>query len=87
MKRRSFQTIHYLLVLLIGIGATVLESQGQWKKMPTETNNTLWSLDFTDTSRGWAIGSYGKILTTQQGGAHGAIAVRGINGSCSISKH
>lgn len=53
------------LMLLIGL---VYPGKAQWKQLSTETNNTLWSIDFVDSTTGWVAGSYGKLLRTHKAG-------------------
>jgi len=58
-----------IYILLIAMSASnVANSQWTWQN-PLPQGNTLWSVHFTDTNTGYAVGVYETILKTSDGGA------------------
>lgn len=51
-----------LFTLILG------QTSAQWQKLTTNTNNEIFDISFVDENRGWAVGYYGTVLRTQDGG-------------------
>lgn len=47
---------------------SVCHLNAQWQKLNTNTNNEIYDISFVDEDRGWAVGYYGTVLRTQDGG-------------------
>ena len=61
-------------------GSVILHSSnhgGTWKVFPTGQNLPLNGLFFFDEKRGWAVGEYGTILATEDGGKKWTVQQRG----------
>ncbi len=50
-----------------------------WESQVSGTTNHLFSVKFTDTNRGFAVGNLGTILKTTDGGTNWESQVTGIN--------
>ncbi|GEM_PF-4870526 len=55
-------------IILLFIGISTASAQWNWQS-PVPQGNNLTSIEFTDTTYGWASGEYGTILHTTNGGA------------------
>ena len=71
-RRRNYWLLAFALVLAglalaLPVGASAYS--GGWYKQPSGTASPLWSVDFVDTTHGWAVGGDGIILCTANGGA------------------
>lgn len=53
--------------------------ESTWHRIETDTEGAFYSVYFTDTQHGWAVGSNGQILATTDGGATGFYQESGIN--------
>jgi len=48
---------------------TTSSNTSNWNAVPTQvTNNDLFAIQFTDDNHGWAVGSYGTVIYTIDGG-------------------
>ncbi|MEX0825076.1 MAG: YCF48-related protein, partial [Pirellulaceae bacterium] len=45
-----------------------IDSQGQITSFATPANSTMRDIDFLDPQRGWAVGAFGSIIATRDGG-------------------
>src|SRR5262245_12173678 len=69
-RRLAFGTLRlFLLSLLVGTFSFVTFGQtGTWSKQRTGSLAWLHAVYFLDRNRGWAIGSKGTVLITNDGG-------------------
>ena len=60
----------YIILLIFLVLIKSVLSQAKWEMIlpPSPTSNQLVSLDFIDETTGWAVGEYGTILKTTDGG-------------------
>jgi photosystem II stability/assembly factor-like uncharacterized protein len=73
MKNEKWQTGNgkcflFVSFLLIAAAASALAQANAWKKQTTGTLAWLHSVFFLDQNRGWAVGSKGALLATEDGG-------------------
>lgn len=50
----------------MGDGGTILVTANggqKWEEQTSPTQNTLWSVAFANAQQGWAVGSYGTLVT------------------------
>ena len=70
---------HYRHTLLfctfLLMGTTALRAQ--WNPQVSGTGYTLWGVSFVDASNGWAVGDFGTIVHTTDGGANWNTQVSG----------
>ncbi len=68
LSELNFNSMRILKVLLlVALSATLSFAQWTWKS-PSPQGNTLLSMQFVDTAQGWAVGEYGTIIHTSDGG-------------------
>ncbi len=57
-----------LALLLLLPSVSVSQTFGTWDRISIKTEFPLWDVTFVDTLRGYAVGDYGVILNTTDGG-------------------
>ena len=57
------------VLVLFFVSVMSVQAQGGWEKQRAGTMAWLYSLFFQDQNRGWAVGSKGTLLVTDDGGA------------------
>jgi len=62
------RNLYLICVALILIQFTTLAQEGWFLQNPLPQGNTLYSVYFTDSNTGWAVGDFGAILKTTDGG-------------------
>lgn len=60
-------TILFSVIFVAGFPATA-QTLGSWERIEHRSTFTLWDVTFTDSLRGYAVGDYGVILRTTDGG-------------------
>lgn len=61
-------TTGYVLLLSVLLASTAAAQGNAWKRQPTGSMAWLHSVFFLDQNRGWAVGSKGSLLATEDGG-------------------
>lgn len=71
--------LKFIIVLLIILQSKVVSSQEGWYQLVSGTYNNLRSIFFTDINTGYAVGFYGTILKTTNGGLNWIHQIIGTN--------
>lgn len=58
------------IILSLLIITQSLYSQGNWEKIDSPTNQTLYKIFFSDSLNGWAVGDSGTVIYTSNGGVN-----------------
>ncbi|MBK9229235.1 MAG: hypothetical protein IPL67_19790 [Ignavibacteria bacterium] len=58
------------LILFSGLDSTAIAQTGWFWQNPLPQGNQLQSVDFSNSEAGWAVGQYGTILRTINGGTN-----------------
>ena len=68
-SENCFKWIFSILFLLTSVGGSLAQSEWKLSLPPAPTSNQLVSLDFIDATTGWAVGEYGTIVKSTDGGS------------------
>ena len=68
MFRAAAKAVFTVVLCLLAAAATAVAQNGAWARQPAGTMAWLHSVFFTDANHGWAAGSKGTLLHTEDGG-------------------
>ena len=73
---RSASRVHRFVILLLLLSAPAVASAGVWESQASGTLAWLRAVYFVDERTGWAVGSKGALLQTEDGGRTWAVRPR-----------
>ena len=68
MLNAAAKVVSGVVLCLLAVASTAVAQNGAWTKQPAGTMAWLHSVFFIDANRGWAAGSKGTLLRTEDGG-------------------
>src|SRR5689334_879847 len=68
MLNAAVKFVSGVVLCLLVVTSTTVAQHGAWTKQPAGTMAWLHSVFFIDANRGWAAGSKGTLLRTEDGG-------------------